>query len=245
LSGRGSTIVPASQRRNRTRSENTCRRKESGRDRHNDIKRKKGRESVTQSEMYLNFKPHEEKKDSIEVASGTFKARPAPRSTTTRWNAGQMGIPKVTKRAVTVPVSPCLGLKRHNGPMKKANCDGVKKNFKIIHSGSMSGLSISSQTKIMSPSSVRRSPLLGLNLIQSTQKEKIPITEGQKNHLKPKSVLHKPFIPRSTTRANMRRQYDFSRNEKHALSLREKREALKLQIKATYRELKILSNDLA
>ena len=43
-----------------------------------------------------------------------FKARPIPSSANRRYQAGPMGVPKVSKRAGTVPVSPCLGLKKRS-----------------------------------------------------------------------------------------------------------------------------------
>lgn len=179
---------------------------------------------------------------------GAFKARPAPSSTTRRWNAGQMGIPKVSKRAVTVPVSPCLGPKRQSRInvecSKKDHNENLKSKIKRDTMGSSSGLSMTSRKKTMSPSSVRNSPLLGLNLINSTRKEKIIATELHNKILTHKRAILKPFVPRSTTRANMRKQYDISRDEKRALSIQEKRERLRSQIKVIHRELKILSKGL-
>ena len=43
-----------------------------------------------------------------------FTARPIPSSAHRRYQAGQLGVPKVSKRAGTVPVSPCLGLKKRS-----------------------------------------------------------------------------------------------------------------------------------
>ena len=43
-----------------------------------------------------------------------FTARPIPSSAHRRYQAGPMGVPKVSKRAGTVPVSPCLGLKKRS-----------------------------------------------------------------------------------------------------------------------------------
>ena len=49
-------------------------------------------------------------------ASMTFKARPAPPTTGFMGQGGQVGVPKVTKRPVTVPESPSLGNRRSSLP---------------------------------------------------------------------------------------------------------------------------------
>jgi hypothetical protein len=46
----------------------------------------------------------------------TFKARPAPPTTGFIGQGGQVGVPKVPKRPVTIPVSPPLGIRRSSFP---------------------------------------------------------------------------------------------------------------------------------
>jgi len=170
--------------------------------------------------------------------SSTFKARPIPSSATRRWNAGQVGIPKVSKRAVTIPVSPCLGPKRQSRIIKKCIDKSSKKDVSL--GGEMS---ISSRS-MLSPSSVKSSPLLGLTLVDSTRKQRITKIESNQNIFSRTQTIFKPFIPQSTSRAKLRRQYDISRDENQTLNLEEKRKKLRSRIKIIRRELKILSKDL-
>ena len=182
-------------------------------------------------------------------APGGFKARPVPSSTTRRWNAGQLGIPRVSKRALTVPVSPCLGPKRQTrigvevgGKMKEKIS---KSNKKSNMSERSNGYSSSSRSTTMSPSSVQGSPLLGLNLVDSTRKEHaITETPNIDNHVMETRNGFRPFIPRSTSRATMRKQYDDYLGEIRVLTIQEKRERLQSQIKSIRRELKILGKEL-
>ena len=48
------------------------------------------------------------------ATTGTFKARPLPPTTGNLGRSGQFGVPKVPKRPVTVPSSPCLGPRRRH-----------------------------------------------------------------------------------------------------------------------------------
>ena len=182
-------------------------------------------------------------------APSGFKARPIPSSTTGRWNAGQLGIPRVSKRALTVPVSPCLGPKRQSriavevGSKTKEKIS--KSNKKWNMSERSNGYSSSSRSTTMSPSSVQGSPLLGLNLVDSTRKEHaITETRNIDNHVMETRNEFRPFIPRSTSRATMRKQYDDYLGEIRALTIQEKRERLQSQIKSIRRELKILGKEL-
>jgi hypothetical protein len=214
-------------------------------DQPNRSKRNTTRKSIERDKTFSPLKARGEV-DSINIASA-FRALPVPISNARRWDAGQLGIPKVSKRALTVPVSPCLGPKRQprviverNG---ETNNENLKPKMKKNTLGLSSGSSISSRSKAISPSSVRSSPLIGLTLIHSMRKAET--TEPQSNDLKTPIFKFKPFVPRSTTRANMRKQYDSSRDEKRAFNLQEKRERLRSQIKAMHQELKILGKDLS
>ena len=206
--------------------------------------RNKMRDSVIRSTNSSKLKVGQE----VSIGSSPLvKARLAPSPTTRQRNAGQIGIPKVSKRAVTVPISPCLGPKRQSRIMRKhsdeAISDSRRSKVKINASRRTMGLSVLTQSIMMSPSSIKGSPLLGLKLIDSTQGNKSTSTETY-SELTPKSSSFKPFVPRSTTRANVRRDYDILRNENREIRLLEERERLQSQIKAIHRELKILSKDL-
>jgi len=181
--------------------------------------------------------------------TSVFKARKAPSSTTTEWNAGQVGIPKVSKRAVTVPISPCLGprrqsrITRKNSDERHADND-ISSKAKMNHSTRTNEFSISSQCRAMTPSSVKDSPLVGLNLIDSVKKNKSRAKKLENYELTPSHPLRMPFQPRSTTRAKMREKYDVRRLENRHRTLQEQRERLQSEIKVIRRELKILSKDL-
>ena len=201
--------------------------------------------------------------------SAIFKARPVPSSTNWKFHAGQNGVPKVSKRAVTVPVSPCLGPKRPSEKnvkwTGKATDGGRRKSTIKISTSRLSGLSMSAtqnRTSLSSPSSVtssvRSADLLGLNLVDSRLTDSTPedlllnsISEEERynndNNVTPtnsSASSFKPFEPRSTTRANMRKNYDIRRIENRELKLQEEREQLKSRIRIIHRELIILSKQI-
>ncbi len=195
-----------------------------------------------ENRLKCKSKPKKEDQEFFE-APGGFKARPIPSSTTRRWNAGQLGIPKVSKRTLTVPVSPCLGPKRQT----RIAVEGkkLKSKKKSNTSERSNGYSSSSRSTSMSPSSVQGSPLLGLNLVDSTRKEQV-ITKAPKidKNITETRNEFQPFIPRSTSRATMRKQYDDYLGERRAFTIQEKRERLQSQIKSIRRELKMLGKEL-
>jgi hypothetical protein len=201
--------------------------------------------------------------------SAIFKARPVPSSANWKFHAGQNGVPKVSKRAVTVPLSPCLGPKRPSEKnvkrIGKTTDGGKRKSIMKISTSRLSGLSMSStqnRTSVSSPSSVtssvRSADLLGLNLVDSRLTDSTPedlllnsISEEERNNYdnnvtptNSSASSFKPFEPRSTTRANMRKKYDIRRIENRELKLQEEREQLKLRIKMIHRELIILSKQI-
>jgi len=204
------------------------------------------------------------RKETSVGTSTLFKARPIPSSNNMRYHAGQIGIPKVSKRAVTVPISPSLGPKRQSEKFvkqaKRSSTDNSKRKsiIKTTSSRWSAGLSVSTQIKTsVSPSSVTSSvksaELLGLNLVDS----RLDSTPEDKNFIKNEinddnnnvtptnsasSIL--PFEPRSTTRATMRKKYDVRRDENREMKLQEEREELKLRIKMIHRELIILSKKI-
>ena len=58
--------------------------------------------------------PKTKKMHPVNNNTGTFKARPAPPTTGALGRSGQFGVPKIPKRPVTVPSSPCLGPRRRH-----------------------------------------------------------------------------------------------------------------------------------
>ncbi|MGK3740547.1 MAG: hypothetical protein ACI90V_007397 [Bacillariaceae sp.] len=258
LSGKGSKIIikgPTAKSSNMKRLSNTVNTNTS-----NHLDRSKGKEKPSTSS----------KKETSVGSSDIFKARPVPSSANWKFHAGQNGVPKVSKRAVTVPVSPCLGPRRPSEKKVKRTgktTDGGKRKSIIqITTSRLSGLSMSTtqnKTSLASPSSVTSSvisaDLLGLNLVDSRLTDSTPedlllnsITEEESNNNDNSNVTptnntassFKPFEPRSTIRANMRKSYDIRRIENRELKLQEEREQLKLRIKMIHRELIILSKQI-
>jgi hypothetical protein len=163
------------------------------------------------------------------TSSPAFKARPAPSSTGIRGHAGQIGVPKVPKRPVTVPKSPCLGPKRQSSLSNAPT------------------LNVRTSTETTSSSSGEYSGLLGLHLLGSTPKNSIASsdTTNQKNVTPPQeSCSVKPFEPLSTCRANRRAEYDSIRDKNRQARLEEERKQLQIQIKKIQKELLVMGKDL-
>jgi hypothetical protein len=173
LSGKGSKIIikgPTAKSSNMKRLSNTVNTNTS-----NHLDRSKGKEKPSTSS----------KKETSVGSSDIFKARPVPSSANWKFHAGQNGVPKVSKRAVTVPVSPCLGPRRPSEKKVKRTgktTDGGKRKSIIqITTSRLSGLSMSTtqnKTSLASPSSVTSSvisaDLLGLNLVDSRLTDSTP-----------------------------------------------------------------------
>lgn len=200
--------------------------------------------------------------DTIGVST-QFKARPIPSSANRRYHAGQVGVPKVSKRAVTVPVSPCLGPKkqstRFSEVSKRINNDDSKRQTILkIHPSKSSSLKHRSLSPSSVTSSVKSLELMGLNLIDSrldSTPEEITkdVPKKTQNHnddddknTTPTNISSSilPFEPRSTSRATMRKSYDIRRDQNRECKLEEERAQLKLQIKMIHRELMILGRAL-
>eukprot|EP00548_Thalassiothrix_antarctica_P003493 CAMPEP_0194141614 /NCGR_PEP_ID=MMETSP0152-20130528/11018_1 /TAXON_ID=1049557 /ORGANISM="Thalassiothrix antarctica, Strain L6-D1" /LENGTH=476 /DNA_ID=CAMNT_0038840301 /DNA_START=72 /DNA_END=1502 /DNA_ORIENTATION=+ len=119
--------------------------------------------------------------------TSSFRARPVPSGFSTK--SGPIGIPKVTKRPVTIAVSPLLGVRRTH----------------TSHNLRPSALKseVSSQTSSLT--------LLGLNLLSPDihSHERINVENRNPNELKtPKVGRITPFILHSTKRAKQRAGFD-------------------------------------
>ncbi|KAG7365263.1 hypothetical protein IV203_038466 [Nitzschia inconspicua] len=181
--------------------------------------------------------------------STSFKARPMPSSTGTRGRAGQLGVPKVSKRPVTVPKSPGLGKKRlsrlysNTKSNMKVKSRVPKIDTAILQqsTGSLPSLDARSST----PSNGENSGLLGLHFLGETpQSTRSNLPPAHDQNLTPKFATIKPFEPRSTKRANERAQYDVIRDENRQTRLLEERERLHEQIRTIQRELRVLRDEI-
>ncbi|KAG7346142.1 hypothetical protein IV203_005210 [Nitzschia inconspicua] len=181
--------------------------------------------------------------------STSFKARPMPSSTGTRGRAGQLGVPKVPKRPVTVPKSPGLGKKRLSrlDSNTKSNMK-VKSRVPSIDTAILqqsTGSLPSLDTRSSTPSNGENSGLLGLHFLGETpQSTRSNLPPAHDQNLTPKFATIKPFEPQSTKRANERAQYDVIRDENRQTRLLEERERLHEQIRTIQRELRVLRDEI-
>ncbi len=201
---------------------------------------------------------------------GTFKTRSVAPSTTQRWNAGQVGVPFIPKRRSRrlaersdevnngtlkpkprkVPDSPPK--RRSRRLAEKVDDEAPKPETKKSMSKRSSGsTSTSSRSIAVSPSSVKTSPLLGLDFIQSTRKETTVTVESNIEPVveqRPTTIFQpttfQPLDLQTMARAERRKEYDMYRAERQAITLQEKREQLQREIKALRRELKVLSKEI-
>jgi hypothetical protein len=121
-------------------------------------------------------------------APAAFRARPVPASTGLKGHGGQLGVPKVQKRPVTVPSSPSLGPRRratsagrirppgnsssepHPENVNQTNLKSILKDRTSTESIKRKKLSLSSQPSLSKTTSFASlsSPLMGLHLLETT-----------------------------------------------------------------------------
>jgi hypothetical protein len=189
-------------------------------------------------------------------STSTFKARPLPLSNGRTCHAGQVGVPKVPKRSVTIPLSPCLGPKRlsknasHKSNFTSGSAESTCANVAVTFetTSRVSNGSFSSKPRIRktdSASTIESSELLGLVLIDASPDEKggHEVTSSEQN-LTPQNATIKPFEPRSTCRANKRAEYDAIRDEHRQQRLEGEQRRLREQIKLIHKELAVMSKEL-
>ena len=193
-----------------------------------------------------------------------FRARPLPSTTGSNGHAGQAGVPKVPKRPVTVPKSPCLGPKHQNrrGTTKKTVSKGLSISIggtKRDHTyASAYGKAPATTPMSGSFSSSASSELLGLAMLDSPSAFESSVEEGTirqgignqtptpSRNIAPSNNFPdtKPYVPRSTCRANKRAEYDARRNQNIQRRIHEERKFLQGQIKLIHRELEALKTQL-
>jgi hypothetical protein len=193
--------------------------------------------------------------DNSVLSASSFTARPLPASTDRERNAGQVGVPKVPKRIVTVPVSPCLGPKRlsRTATGKSKYLGGGLEIIGVSKAALESSSRVSTESsrfaqnmrKSSSTSTAESSELLGLNLLDVTPEKKcghnVPIKQ---QNLTPQNTVVKAFEPRSTCRANKRAEYDAIRDENRQQRLQAEQQTRQEQIRRIHKELVEMSKAL-
>ena len=228
------------------------------------------KKSIGKEESSSKPKPSQQQQQQKSFGQHSTLKGVAP-STTQRWNAGQVGVPFIPKRRSRrlaarsdevnnetskpkpkkVPDSPPKRRSRRlaeNVDDEAPKPETTKKNMLKRSSGSTSN---SSRSIAISPSSVKTSPLLGLDFIQSTRKETTiavepdiePVVE-QRPTTTFQPTEFQPLDLQTTARAERRKEYDMYRAERQAITLQEKREQLQREIKALRRELRVLSKEI-
>jgi hypothetical protein len=193
----------------------------------------------------------------------TFKARPLPKSNGVAGNGGQLGIPKVSKRPVTVPFSPLLGNRRKSIPStdsssmpKPFGSNGKSRSAGNVLEGQQdsarqsllsdcTNLNQSSSASKYSFISAGKSPLVGLNFLATTPSSvHARYSTGEEENITPKNVTSTAYIPHSTIRAQKRAAYDAVREEREEERHEQEKLKLEAQIREMHRHLRTLRHDL-
>jgi hypothetical protein len=205
-------------------------------------------------------------KSTKEVIVVPFKARTVPSSVGLKGQGGQTGVPKVVKRPVTVPSSPCLGPKRRSSqstsskantskgtqgtstqrrtqvPEKAIPRDVSKTDCRANRSSLRSSTSsVSSRTK--PPIVVDSSVLLGLKLLNVTPDQK-NVTISNDENLTPRNAQIKPYQPHSTIRAKKRADFDARRDNNRQRKTEQDRRKRQVEIRNMNKELQTLRQDV-
>lgn len=128
-----------------------------------------------------------------------FRARPLPPSTGEAGHGGQSGVPKVSKRPVTVPFSPLLGVRR-----KSVQVEAIAaKNSSSVSHSSVNSVASQNASSASGPS------LAGLGILNDENQvrivDAIPTNEAD--------TQDTAYVPYSTKRAKERALYDVRRKE--------------------------------
>jgi hypothetical protein len=197
-------------------------------------------------------------------APAAFRARPVPAYTGLQGHGGQVGVPKVQKRPVTVPSSPCLGPRRratsagrlrppakissapHSENVDQTNLASILKDRSSTESIKHNRLSVSTRpsfSKTDSPASVS-SPLKGLRLLETTP---LPLkragTENRENTT-PRNAQVSAYVPHSTVRAKKRAAFDARNDAMTQRKAEEERRQRQIEIRNMHKELRKLRQEL-
>ena len=197
-------------------------------------------------------------------APPAFRARPVPASTGLQGHGGQVGVPKVQKRPVTVPSSPCLGPRRratsagrlrppksgssepHSENVNQTNLASILRVRTSTESIKRNKLSLSSRpsfSKTASPASAS-SPLMGLRLLETTPLSlKHAGTENRENTT-PRNAQISAYMPHSTVRAKKRAEFDARNDAMTQRKTEEERRQRQIEIRKMHKELRKLRQEL-
>jgi hypothetical protein len=193
-----------------------------------------------------------------------FRARPVPVSTGLKGHGGQVGVPKVPKRPVTVPSSPCLGPRRrassagrirppsnsssepHPENVDRTNLKCILKDRTSTESIKRNTLSLTSRpsfSKTASPASIN-SPLVGLHLLERTP---LPLKHAGTKHggsITPRNAQISAYVPHSTVRAKKRAAFDARNDVITQRKAEEERRQRQIEIRDMHKELRKLRQEL-
>ncbi|CAB9524261.1 expressed unknown protein [Seminavis robusta] len=168
------------------------------------------------------------RKENPSLSEG-FKARPVPSTTGDLGKGGQSGVPKVPKRPVTVPRSPCLGPRR-----RQSSIVGGKENQTQSKRPSIAA-STNTKASPMSMSSVSDA-LLGLDFLSTKSAFEHEMTPTKT----PKQSRNVGFVPRSTQRARKRAEFEARRAINEQLRIEEEIKRRQQTVRTMYGELETL-----
>lgn len=162
--------------------------------------------------------------------SHAFRARELPPTTGQLGHAGQVGIPKVAKRPVTVPMSPMLGARRKQpNPPEKYTTQRQSE-------GSMSA----APSSVLSASA--GSALFGLDLSKENMApSSTSMTTPRNSEIRSGTAGYQPH---STTRAKKRADFDAQRSVNEQVRLQKEASERQRQVQALRKELKGLRTSL-
>jgi hypothetical protein len=183
------------------------------------------------------------RKSSDSETSAAFKALPLPASLGANGHGGQAGVPKVPKRPLTVPRSPCLGPRRRAKSAEREKLQERRSSSGQLKSKLPPIRSIPRSTSTSSLRSAESPILLGLKLLAETPERKRGSFVNDEN-VPPPNSRNQPFELHSTRRAKKRAEYNDTRDDNLACrELQAKRDREK-QIKHMQKELKVLRSTL-
>lgn len=192
--------------------------------------------------------PLEEKSDEM---MRPFQAREVPPSVRSAENGGQFGIPKVSKRPITVAMSPLLGARRRTRsadarsktrtliPQLGSSSEERNSIFPAKQSSVNSARTTVSNLSHRSPPSTDSS-LLGLDLLGMPKLTH----EGNEENITPRGAHIKAYEPHSTRRAKKRAEFDTRRKTMFQLRTERQMQEREQDIRTIQRELNRLRYEL-
>ena len=215
------------------------------------------RESTAQQPSLKNQGKKDD--DSALNRKSTFRAKPLPRTTGSFGHGGQVGLPQVSKRHTTVPISPTLGLNKRvvmKEPKSQSNEGKENWSFKARPAPKTTGVDgrggLSGVTKVekrpltlpLSPLLGNRRPMADAECEKSTASIDLIGVDFVKTPaglastpLESESLNIKPFVPHSEQRAMHRAEFEEKRRVHETQRMREESEIRQQKIAALNKEL--------